>query len=1152
MRSAIVLAVVTLVLGMESLGATSVVRNKAEFLDALSAAVDSEGRLQQDLEITFAANCETMVVASRDANGEDGGCLLDCKGRRIRLDAGRCPCGAVVFEDSFTGCGKGSEFRNLTFINRGRIEFIRSENTLVKDCDFVNCGTTASSSEVSGGAIRGCAVVDGCGFDRCQARSGGALSDCGYVRECVFLNCRAYDGGGAIAGDTDVSRCEFHGCSCLSEAANDGFGGAVFGGRDIVSCLFVDCSAKRGGAVMSGGQRNGLHAKVVHCTFIRCQGEANDEAVYENSDNLPVWMLNCLFYGCAPCQDGADEDNKFSSYQLLDSGFFTDYARGDFHPNPNLPESWVDPCGLRFDDPDCGTQVFSCRDLDGYGYEFSSPWPNCPGCYRFRSDEYVSNIPSSTAKAGGGRISSRKVHSPSVRRGARTMRKQTSQFASGTSVRNRPIKVISRRTGPALMDLSELPCEFTQDEILHEDENLLDFTAPWYKLSGACERLFDLCGPVKMPEVGKDPGYGCPGKITPYAEDDELRSLERKYGFRSGWFHRGFPKKGDRYYQTYLDRLKCWEQRTNQVLDCQTCTVEKVPFLFSQASGKGKLPLVVYIAGSGEQGTDLKKMFGQTGVFDAVREPSFAMNCPCHLLAIMPPEFAHRLANVYYPHYYSHCTGQQLLDHPLYGLDLIRMYADLIFALQRELETKGKDGFDPSAIVLAGLGSGSNAALTMMREYPGRYAGVCATFPSMWYLLPTANRYRPGRWWFAVSEEYHENDERINAAVNACKQVGADVRLDYYPNGDNWWNRQYSSLEFQDWLVHCFESGILHGERLIVSRSERETDLLLAKTGPDEVTYYGTVRERPEGLPKEVADKRVKDMKGIRYLYVDGHVGAIPPEAFAHSPDLETVHFKLYAITNDAKSVHWKIDLTNIAERAFADSSKLKLVIYESAPAPKIAIDAFDGCAPQLYGATVGVPCTVSYWVGWGTSHAKYVTKKVNLNAQALPVDGLCSMRLFLCDDQLGRHLYIDDDYLWSEEAEGVNALMYLGESRDVFVPDEIRGRPVVAVGRNLLHRRGGGFEYGIVAFPATVRSAPLIGLPTIRTLFAAGAIPEAVGWGALFDDAVVYGTTCDKKSGRLIDSPFWKGKEVIVPMGTNPREYFAELQRTAWYNTRQ
>ena len=73
------------------------------------------------------------------------------------------------------------------------------------------------------------------------------------------------------------------------------------------------------------------------------------------------------------------------------------------------------------------------------------------------------------------------------------------------------------------MDLSELPCEFTQDEILHEDENLLDFTAPWYKLSGDYNRFFDLCGPVKMPEVGKDPGYGCPGKITPYAEDDERR-----------------------------------------------------------------------------------------------------------------------------------------------------------------------------------------------------------------------------------------------------------------------------------------------------------------------------------------------------------------------------------------------------------------------------------------------------------------------------------------------------------------------------------------------------------------------------------------------------------------------------------------------------
>ena len=69
MRSATILVVATLALGMESLGATVAVKNKAEFLDVLSAAVDSEGRLQQDLEITFAADCETMVVSSRDANG---------------------------------------------------------------------------------------------------------------------------------------------------------------------------------------------------------------------------------------------------------------------------------------------------------------------------------------------------------------------------------------------------------------------------------------------------------------------------------------------------------------------------------------------------------------------------------------------------------------------------------------------------------------------------------------------------------------------------------------------------------------------------------------------------------------------------------------------------------------------------------------------------------------------------------------------------------------------------------------------------------------------------------------------------------------------------------------------------------------------------
>ena len=1128
-----------LFLTADAFGVPATVRSRDELLDAVAKASDGKGLLVQDLDVVFAADCAPIKIGEDDIWNQDAKCLLDCGGRRITLDAGDCPSGTIVIGGdgerrdgravAIKGCGKGSVFRNLTLVNQGRLEFVSVEDTRVKDCDFIGCGSSADAWAGEGGAVQGCGIVEGCGFERCRARVGGALSDCGYVVECLFIDCRAFDGGGAIAGAGDVSRCEFRNCG--SEISNGGVGGAIYGGRDVVSCLFVDCTAKQGGAIMSAESLDGQHPKVVHCTFIRCRGELNDEAVFENSAGSRLFMLNCLSYGSAMLQEGANEGDKFGCYCLADEGFFADYANGDFHPNPALPEDWEDPCGLGFGES--GAAVFVCRDLDGYGYQLSSPWPVCPGCYRFRSgDDGESTTTESAGKGASSVVKPRKGAKPGH---WRVPPKRAPVPAKGfwNSVRNSPPHVVSQRTTRELLDLSKLPCEITQNEIVHGGDNYLDFVSTWYERSGDLFRFFDLHGPLKMPEVGVTPGYGCPGRISPYEEDDELKALARKYRFRTGWFHRGFPKEGDPAYSSYKKRLECWESKTNDVLSCYTCTVEKIPFLFSPAPGRGPMPLVVYIAGSGEQGTDLKKMFRQTGVFDAVRDPSFVFAHPCHLLAIMPPDFATRASYLHYPHRYSFCSNPPSGDPPA-NLDLLRMYADLVFELQRQLESKGRGTIDPNAIVLTGLGSGASAALSMMREYPGRYAGVCATYPSSQFLVPAVDRYRPGRWWFAVSEEYHKIDDMVNTMVEVYRKAGADVRLNYYPDGNNWWNAQYSSPEFQGWIADCCSKGPIHGEKLIIAQPGLGSKLLLAKTGPDEATYYGTVKERPDGLPSEVADKRIKNIKGIRYLYVDGSAREIPAEAFMRSPELETVHIKSYG-------------LTNIAARAFAESPKLNLVVFEGSDSPRIAGDAFDGCAPAFYGGTVGVPVEISWSTvkvsGGITNTVTHGRRKISLKSHALPVDGLFSTHLFLCDDQLHRRLHITGDFLWSEEGEdGANVLMFLGEGRDVFVPDTFGGRPVVALGRHLLHRRWGEFEYGILAIPATVRSMPLFpGGHKVSKVFAACKL----GFNAKFvlsPETVVYGTTPDETTGRLVPSWIgWEGKEVVVPRGTNPREFFSQ-----------
>ena len=1126
--------------GMDALGITATAQNKAQLLDAIAEASDGRGRLNQDLVVTFAADCAPMVVGETDLWNASEKCLLDCGGHKIRFDAGGCPSGTVVFGDldgerrgdrpvAIKGCGKGSVFKNLTLVNHGRVEFDSVEDTLAKDCDFINCGTIAGLE--AGGAIKGCGTVEGCGFDGCRARSGGALSGCGYVSECVFLNCTA-SYGGAIAGATDVFRCEFHGCNGGSVAANNGFGGAIYGGRDIVSCLFVDCLARQGGAIMADGNGDGFHAKVVHCTFIRCRGELNEEAVWESDEGSPVFMLNCLSYGCGLWlwQDGEEADEKYSCYRLVGTDFFRDYAKGDFHPNPALTEDWEDPCGLIFGD--CGEAFFACRDLDGYGYQLSSPWPVCPGCYRFRVDEDLGEtVPDEATRPSKYVVAKHRKNANPGHWRTPPKKSRAPILDFGNSVRNRPPQVASHKIGSALIDLSKLPCTITQNEILHEGDNLLSFVSSWYEKNENHTRFFELCGPLKMPEVGVDAGYGCPGEMLPYDEDEELKALDGKYGFRPGWFRRKYVRSEDKLPPSIsnMERWKCIADNLPNARPADpTNVVEKIPFLFSPATGKGRCPLVVYIAGCGEQGTDLKKMFRQTGVFDAVCEPSFAEGHPCHLLAIMPPAFV-RGCFISYPHSYSFCRGcydgiPSYYNYKISTLFLVQLYADLIFAIQRELESKGMSTVDPNAIVLVGLGTGSSAAVTMMREYPGRYAGICVVEPSTAF-QPTVNRYRPGRWWYAMSEAYHEIDDEVNKMAEVYRKAGADLRLSYYPDGANWWNRLYSSTEFGGWLAECFAKGPLHGEELVVARPEPCTNLLMAKTGPDEVTYYGTADERPEGLPEEVATNRVTNLNGIRYLYITGNVGAIPPEAFAHSEDLETVHFK-------------SCPVTNIAARAFADSPKLNLVVFETA-APLIASDAFDGCAPSLCGATVGIPVTVSYGITKGSNTTVYATKKISLDARALPVDGLFDTHIFLCDDALNRRLHIEGDFLWSEEEEGANALMYIGESRDVFVPETLGGRPVVALGRWLLHHRG-GFEYGILATPASVRKVSLSpAVPRVRKLFAAGALSYEIK-SALAPDTVVHGTTPDGATGRLV--PFWTGKEVVVPKDTAPRSFFAAM----------
>ena len=159
--------VLTVVVGSQAFGRVVTVSDKQDLLDAVSASVDDEGRLREDLEVVFAADCKAMTVDPEEFPSVSEQGLLDGNGHVFRLDADACPYGTVtigrepggeaakVRPFAFRGCGQGSGFKNLIFIGLGCVDFVCPMDTMVKDCDFVRCGAVSVSlCEQTRGPVR--------------------------------------------------------------------------------------------------------------------------------------------------------------------------------------------------------------------------------------------------------------------------------------------------------------------------------------------------------------------------------------------------------------------------------------------------------------------------------------------------------------------------------------------------------------------------------------------------------------------------------------------------------------------------------------------------------------------------------------------------------------------------------------------------------------------------------------------------------------------------------------------------------------------------------------------------------------------------------------------------------------------------------------
>lgn len=283
------------------------------------------------------------------------------------------------------------------------------------------------------------------------------------------------------------------------------------------------------------------------------------------------------------------------------------------------------------------------------------------------------------------------------------------------------------------------------------------------------------------------PGFGMPGAVEPYDATPSLLEKAAAFGLECHWFARGAPLPGDPALAEY--ERKTTNERTEVYRDlpvgfsCTDCTPGRIPFMLRRGGGSRPLPLVIYMPGNGEQGTDLEKQFRQTAVMRKVSSPEFQKRHPCHLLVPMPPAYA----NINMAH-----------GHPEAGDELTDLYCDLVFQLMR-------DGLavDRSRIYLVGLGSGGVAAVAMEREHPGRFAAVCSMWD--WPSSPVVHPMRPGNWWNGKPKS-QENDERIGwlrRDAEAIRRAGGDFVLEFYPppGGEgHWWNPPWLGDRFWEWL----------------------------------------------------------------------------------------------------------------------------------------------------------------------------------------------------------------------------------------------------------------------------------------------------------------------------------------------------------------
>lgn len=280
------------------------------------------------------------------------------------------------------------------------------------------------------------------------------------------------------------------------------------------------------------------------------------------------------------------------------------------------------------------------------------------------------------------------------------------------------------------------------------------------------------------------PGHGYPGRLLPYAAPAGLQTNMQRYGLTAGWYVRDAVATG------FSERaaLDYYARKNRRAFP------DRVPFLLytPESAATNPLPMLVFLPGRGEVGTDLNRQFRQRGLIEKITSKAFQERHPCHLLIPSPPEAFTTLMDGL-PHRPS--LAQNLMN-------------DAILTVARGLR---QPSVDLNRLYITGLSYGGNGAYALGLKFPGRYAAV----------VPVAagamegdelNPVKPGNWWHFCNEgDYRRRGveiQRLETFQSRVKALGGDFRIGTFPgDGHDAWSRTWREEAVWEWMFSKTADG---------------------------------------------------------------------------------------------------------------------------------------------------------------------------------------------------------------------------------------------------------------------------------------------------------------------------------------------------------